>query len=69
MRFWLESGKNIQEYVHFLYLFKYMQMFPVFFVVFFNGDINCWERAGQRNIGPHISPLHGLWTAGLESSN
>ena len=73
MRFWLESGKNMQEHVHFLYLFQIFCRCSL--LLFFSqgrdqllgeGGGGGW---GQRNIGPHISPLHGFWTAGLESSN
>ena len=30
VRFWLESGKNMQEYFHFFFTF-FLQIFPVFF--------------------------------------
>ena len=37
MRFWLESGKNMHEYVHFLYFLQLFADIPCFFL---QGELN-----------------------------
>ena len=53
VQFWLESGKNMQEYVHFLY---FLQLFCRYSLFFSPGRDQLLGRAGQKNISPGISP-------------
>ena len=57
VRFWLEVGKNMQEYVHFIFFKIVLQMFPVFSP----GQDQLLGRAGQKNISPGISPESALY--------
>ena len=66
VRFWLESGKDMQEYVHFLIFYN---CFADISCCFFSpGRDQLLGRAGQKNISPGISPLHDFWIPGLNSS-
>ena len=53
VRIWMESGKNKQEYVHFLYFFiNILQIFRFFL----QGEINCWGGR-DRKISALVSAL------------
>ena len=49
----MESGKNMQEHVHFLYFYNCFADIPCFV---FQGRDQLLGRAGQENISPGISP-------------
>ena len=55
VRFWLESGKNMQEYVHFLYFLQLFCRYSVFF--FLQGEINGWGGR-DRKISALVSALY-----------
>ena len=60
---------NLQEKVHFLYLYFFCRYSLGFFSP---GRDQLLGKAGQENMGPcispRISPLHKFWMAGLDSS-
>ena len=58
-RFWLELGKDLQEYVNFLYFFTIvLQIFPVFFL---QGDINCWGGRDRKISALVSAPVSALY--------
>ena len=69
VQFWLELGKNMQEYVNSLY---FLQLFCRYSLFFSPGRDQLQGRAGQKNISPgispNISPLLDFCIPGLDSS-